>query len=309
MGATNGTQVNIHLDRENPFFYAGERISGTVDMYIKEGQVEADEIYIQLQGEAAFRTIRTVYDYQGRLRTETDYRNTVFLKEKSVIERPVPGQNELIYPAGQYSWRFDIAIPNPLPPTLNGRMKYPHVRYHLGFVIDKPWYKPNKHETVPLMIYPYINLSNNPQYMSPSLFANNNWKDVTLRVSLDRLGYVPGEMITGTVEIENPQRLLLKEIHATLAQHNKVHDQRIKEKVFDTHLSTIVFTKEEHTIERIALPIPYKYLAPSFVFHGGYGYSYGVDVEVFYMLEFTVKAEGIFTNFEINMPITIGTAL
>lgn len=306
MGSSNSAHISIHLDRANPFFYAGERVSGTVNVHLKEGNIKIDEIFMLLLGETGYTTaITVVTGGNGSSHTQTNYHKNTFLKEKALLGSPGPEQKELIYQTGQYSWRFDMLLPNQLPPTVNEHKKYPHVRYYLKFVIDKPWYKPNANETLALIVYPCVNPLMNSQSMASNQFDNHNRKDVTLRGNLDKLGYVSGDMITGTIEIDNPKRVLLKGIHVSLVQHNKIECNTRKEKIIDTTLSAITHTKAENVIEKIAFSIPHGYLAPTYHFHGGYNDK--AYAEVFYTLEFTVKAEGMFTNFDATVPIMIGT--
>ncbi|CAF1433430.1 unnamed protein product [Rotaria sp. Silwood1] len=305
MGSSNSVHVTLNLDRTNPFFYAGELVSGTANVNIKEGQVKVDEIFIVLKGETGYTTTRTVHESNGSTHTVTDYHTISFFLEKKILESPGLREKELVYHCGQHSWQFEIPLPPQLPPTINEPRKYPHVRYSLKFVIDKPWYKRNTNEILWLTVFPYVNLLNNPQFLTSSIFGNHNRKHVTLKGNINKLGYVLGEMITGTLEIENPEKTLLKQIYLTLIQHCRIESNTKKEKIVETILPTIVNTKEEHIMQKFSLVIPLTHIAPSYAFSGGFHHT--TNVHINYFLEFDVKAEGMFTNFDVSIPITIGT--
>ncbi|CAF1232387.1 unnamed protein product [Rotaria magnacalcarata] len=305
MGSGNSAQININLDRAVPFFYSGESVSGSVNVNITEGQIKVDEVFIVLKGEAGYTTTRTVSNSNGSTHTQTDYHTICFFSEKKVLDSPGLGKNELEYHSGKYAWRFDIPLTPHLPPTINESNKYPRVRYYLKFVIDKPWYKRNADETLYLTVFPHINLSSNPQCLAPSLFGDHNRKDVTVKGTIDKLGYVPGETITGKLEIENPRRILLKKLHLSLVQQSRIECNTHKVTIFEMILPTITNTRQEQIVERFSLAIPQTYVAPSYQFMGGFHHTANVNIS--YMLEFNVKIEGMFTNLNINIPITLGT--
>ncbi|CAF1238335.1 unnamed protein product [Adineta steineri] len=236
MGSNNSVLIDIHLDRTNPLYYAGETVSGTINVHFKAGQIKVDEIILLLSGEVGYTTTRSVNDSNGSSHTETHYHTKSFLKIKNIVESPQPEQKVLVYYAGDYSWRFDIVLPAHLPPSLNLPRSYPHVRYYLKLVMDKPWYKRNTKEILYLTVFPRVNIMQNPQLLVPTIFGNHNRKDVTLKGNINKLAYLQ---------------------------------------------------------------------APSYDFHGDFDCKTFVDVS--YGLEFHVKAEGMFTNFNVSIPITIVT--
>ncbi|CAF4021812.1 unnamed protein product, partial [Rotaria sp. Silwood1] len=289
MGSSNSVNITINLYRTNPFFYAGESVTGTVSVNIKEGHITVDELFIVLKDETGYTTTHTIHESNGSTRTETHYHHTiVFFSEKNIFERPGSGKKkESVYLSGQYLWRFDIQLPPQLPSTTNES-------HNLG-----------TNETLYLTVFPRVNLLNNPQCLISSVFGNHNRKDVTLKGNIYKLGYVPGEMITGILEIENPRKILLKQVYLSLIQHYRIECNTGKETIIQTILPTIVNTKQEHITEKFSIAIPLTYLAPSYEFHGGFQHM--ANVHVNYILEFDVKAEGMFTNFDVNIPITLAT--
>ncbi|CAF3843932.1 unnamed protein product [Rotaria sp. Silwood1] len=325
MGSGNSVNVAISLDRINPFFYAGEVVSGTVTAKLMKEHVNVDQVFVVLNGETGYTTTRTVHQSDGSqcmfppptgsmctfdrpnssTRTETEYYTSRFLSEKRLLEGPGLLMKTSANLSGQYSWQFSFQLPAQLPPSINNPHNYPHVRYYLSLVIDKPWYERNETETLYLTVFPRVNLSNHLEYLMPSIIGNHNRKDVTIKGSMKKFFYVPGEIITGTLEIENPQKSTLKHIYLTLIQHYKIESVTEKKIIAQTTIPTIVHTKERQIMETFSVQIPFELLPPSYQFHGGFPHTSKVDVN--YILKIEVKASGIFTNFDVSIPIIIGT--
>ncbi|CAF3596009.1 unnamed protein product [Rotaria sp. Silwood1] len=305
MGNSNSSAIAINLDRNNLFYFSGEYVSGKVDLNIIEGKLEADEIYIALTGEIGYTTTRTVSTDRGRTSTRTEYHHVPFYSAKAIFARREPGQQELVYGQGQYSWSFQIPLTDYLPPTINQPQSYPHVRYYLQVVIDKPWYKPNTRETRYLTIFPRVNLLQYPQCLLSTIFGNQNRKDITLKGTLNKLGYVLGESIYMTLEIENPRRVLIQRIDLSMLQSYRIAQNSRGYTVFQTTLPNILNFKDHQIRETFSIIIPSVPIPPSYQFQGGIQRFALVNIS--YMLRFAVKVEGIFTNFDVNIPITLGT--
>ena len=179
------------------------------------------------------------------------------------------------------------------------------MRYYLQVVIDKPWYKPNTRETRYLTVFPRVNLLQNPQCLQPTIFGNQNRKDITLKGTLNKLGYVPGELIHITLEIENPRRVLIKHIDLSMLQSYRIGQNSRGYTIFQTTLPNILNSKDQQIKETFSITIPSIPIPPSYQFQGGI--QVAVFVNIRYILRFAVKVEGMFTNFNVDIPITIGT--
>lgn len=305
MGNSCRSNITISVDRPNSLYISGEIVNGMVTLNISEGQMQADEIYLTLTGEIGYTTTRTVSNGRGGTTTKTEYHHVPFYLAKAIFARPNPGAKELVLGQGQYSWPFQIPLADHLPPTLNQPQAYPHVRYYTQVVIDKPWYKPNTRETRYLTVFPRVNLLQNPQCLIPSMLANRNRKDITLKGTLNKLGYVPGEMMSVTLELENPKRTLVQRIELSMVQAYQIARQTRGYTVFNTILPKILNTKDMQIRETFLIVIPNFPLPPSHIFQGGL--ERHVYTHVHYTLKIAVKVEGMFTNFDLSLPITIGT--
>ncbi|UJR11045.1 hypothetical protein I4U23_015229 [Adineta vaga] len=305
MGNSNSSAITINLDRNNPFYFSNEIVSGTVGLNILQGKIEANEIYVSLTGEIGYTTTRTVSNSRGQSSTRTEYHHVPFYSAKGIFAQPEVGQTELVLNQGQYSWPFQISLTDYLPPTLNYPHAYPHVRYYLQVVIDKPWYKPNTRETQYLSVYPRVNLLHMPQCLVSTCFGNQNRKHITLRGTLNKLGYVPGELITFTLDIDNPRKVLIQHIDLSMLQSYRIGQNTRGYTIFQTTLPKICNTKEQQIRETYAIVIPLVSMAPSYQFQGGITRSAFVNIT--YLLRFAVKVEGMFTDFDVKIPITVGT--
>lgn len=325
----HSSAITINLDRPNLFYFTDETISGTVELRLPDGKAEADEVYIELKGEIGYTTTRIVHPYYGYVtnpsydsyhnytpnkgtgypnyytRPETQYHHVPFHATKTVLSKLMPGQNSVVYANGNYSWPFQIPLSTYLPPTIYAPQSYPHVKYYLQVVIDKPWYKPNTKERRYITIYPRVNLLHNPQSLQPTTFGNQNRRDIILKGTLNKTGYVPGEVVYITLEIANPQRILLKSIDLSMIQSSRIGEMSRDYDIFQMKLPNIMNTKNEYIMESVPVRIPLMILPPSYQFQGGLQRVAFVSNQ--YMLKFVVRVEGFFTNFDINIPIVLGT--
>ncbi|CAF3540265.1 unnamed protein product [Rotaria sp. Silwood1] len=141
MGNGNSSAITINLDRNNLLYFSDETVSGTIDLNIRQGKLKADEIYIILMGEIG-NTTMPVFSHSNsgflaRSSVKPKYHHIPFYSAKVIIVPPVR-QKKLIFGQGQYSWPFDIPLTDYLPPTFDEPQSFPHVRYYLQVVIDKP---------------------------------------------------------------------------------------------------------------------------------------------------------------------------
>ncbi|CAF1133618.1 unnamed protein product [Didymodactylos carnosus] len=303
---SGSSRIAITFDRGETFYFANEIVSGKVQLnIIGDDRIKVDEVYLTLTGEIGYTTTKTLYTSKGGKQTRTEYHDVPFFQSKIVLAHPEPPQTELIYTEGQYSWLFSIPLTAYLPPTVGQPHKYPHVCYYVQVVLNKPWYKPNTRQTFYITVFPRVNLLHITNIFLSTIYGNQNRKDVTLKGALNKLGFVPGETISSTLEIHNPKHILIKHINISLVDTLQIASNRRRHYVFRTTLPRIINTHDETICETFSVIIPSMYLAPSYKYTGGLRSTAHVCIS--YALRFEVKVEGIFTNFDITIPITIGT--
>jgi hypothetical protein len=150
-----------------------------------------------------------------------------------------------------------------------------------------------------------LNLLPNPQYLLPITLQNENRKDITLKATLDKSGYVPGEIIHIKLEIENPEKVCVQSIGLSLLQSFRIQQNTRGYNIFQTTLPNIKDFQDGEIKENYSIKIPSTTLPPTYQFQGGVQ-KFAV-VNISYLLRFAVEVEGIFTNFNVDVPITLGT--
>jgi hypothetical protein len=305
MGNSNNSRITIYLDRNNPFYFSDESVSGAVGLNIYQGKQKVDEIYITLTGEVVYKTTEIFTIVRGRTATRTEYHHVPVYFNKVIFAQIEPGEKEITYDQGQYLWLFEIPLTDYLPPTINQFETYSFIRYNLEVVMNKPWYRPNKREIKYLTIYPHVNLLQNPQCLSPTIFRKENKKKITLKITLNKLGYVHGELIIFKLEIENPRIILIKYINLSLLQLNQIEKTAHGNTLFQTTLPNVRNLKDQQIRKIFAITIPSIAIPPSYQFQGGI--EKNISVKIYYFLRFAVKVQGIFTDFDLDIPIILGT--
>ena len=134
------------------------------------------------------------------------YHHVSFYSKTFSLIQANDGEKEFVLNQGNYSWPFDISLSEPLPPTINDPHFYPHVRYRLQVVINEFWYKRNTKQTVNVTIYPHVNLLDDMNCLLLTRFGNENRKDLCLRGSINKTGFVLNETLQLTLDIDNPAK-------------------------------------------------------------------------------------------------------
>jgi hypothetical protein len=304
MGNDSSSGITIDVDRTNLFYYSGETVCGTVKLNITEENLETREIYISITGEVGYGNIQSAPNGEGIHLSPSEYIQTQFYCKKVSLSGPNMTEQEFIYNRGQYAWPFRIPLIDHLPPTINKPDVFPRVRYYLEVVIDKPWYKSNITRKKYLTIYPRVNLLQNPQCLSPSIFECGNRKDIILTTTMNKLGYVPGENIQFTLDIQNPRKLLIQNINLSMLKYYRIGHRLNQCMLYKITLPKIENLTNAQIMELFSIKIPSIQYPPSYKFEGE---NISAFVHIYYMLKLTVKIEGVFTNCHMRIPITLGT--
>ena len=302
MGNDISSGITIDLDRNDLFYYSGETVCGTVGLNVTEDNLETREIYISLIGEVGYGTIRSAPN--GVHLSPNEYIQTQFYSKKVSLSRSNMAEERLIYNRGQYVWPFQLPLIDHLPPTINKPDVFPHVRYYLQVVIDKPWYTSNTRRKKLLTIYPRVNLLQNRRCLSPTTFECENRKDILLKATFNRLGFVPGENIQFTLIIQNPRKLLIRNIDLSMLKCYRIETELNKCIVYKTTLPKIENLTDTQVMEIFSIKLPSTQYPPSYKFQGE---NISPFVHIYYILKLTVKIEGVFTNCHMHIPIILGT--
>jgi hypothetical protein len=300
MGNSSSNTISINLEQNKLFYFTDEIVSGTVDVNIIDEKIAANEIYITLTGEIGSTTTQHGYG-RGSSRVPENSELS-FYSAKVIFAQREPEEEELIFNQGKYSWPFQFQLTDCLPPTISQPNSYPYIQYYLQFVIDKPWYKPNTRENRYIMVYPHVNLLQNFQCLLPTTFENHNRNEIKLKGTINKTGYVPGDAIQFTLEIENSQNVLIKNIDLSMIQSYQIGVDTRGDTLFITTLPNILNLKDQQIKETFSVLIPSERIPPSYQFKRTTAF-----VNIYYFLKFEVKLGGILENFSVDIPITLGT--
>ena len=133
-----------------------------------------------------------------------------------------------------------------------------------------------------------------------------NRQDVSVKVNLPHgLSYVAGEVIQGTIEIDNPQSIHIKRIECTIDRSFRVESEETNDRIVNITLPCINGSEAKHLEEIFDIQIPDD-LPPTFKFvnHGGIR-NIGVVVRVSYTITFEVCVVGLLADFSVKQPLTI----
>jgi hypothetical protein len=157
-------------------------------------------------------------------------------------------------------------------------------------------------------VFPRVNILHTFDSREKIPFSYLNRKEVQLNGYLLRGSTIPNEKLSLYINLKNPKQSIIKRIEAVLIQHHQIAQSHHEEIIFRINLPELHEfngTKFERTFD---LVIPSLDLAPSYEFMAQFNRR-AHPVVTRYELELKVKAHGVFTDFEVKLPVIIGTEL
>lgn len=138
-----------------------------------------------------------------------------------------------------------------------------------------------------------------------SITFDTKRKNIKIKGRLQHAGLIPGEETTLSLSIYNPNHTSIKRIDVCLIQHYEIEECRHRSEVGRLSIPDLVNTSEEHirTICPVAIPIG---IPPTHNFETSNRHT-SVTVSVYYDLRLEVKVRGLFSDFDLQVPIMIGT--
>ena len=153
-------------------------------------------------------------------------------------------------------------------------------------------------------MYPRVNLlhiSNSQR----ALKFDTKRKDITVKGILPRSGFIPGERVNVSLEIHNLNRISIKHMDICLVQRYEIDQCRRRLELVRFSVAEVCGTNDEFMQATCPITIP-QGIAPSYAYESRNS-RVNVLVNVFYDLRVEVKAKGLFTDFDLLVPIIIGT--
>ncbi|KAJ8380578.1 hypothetical protein SKAU_G00013560 [Synaphobranchus kaupii] len=197
-------EINFDALNERNVFVCGDVISGRIIFKISK-EIRVNSITVIVKGKASVAWSTGSSKHRRHHSAREEY---FTMKCEDVIQQNAIGAGETVLPSGThvYPFRFQLPLGN-FPSSfqgVNGR-----VVYSLVVEIHRPWHLAKEFRSE-LNFVSHID-ANHPQLLEP-LSASNNKEvgclcctsgPVSMRVQLERKGYVPGEMIHIIADFEN----------------------------------------------------------------------------------------------------------
>lgn len=291
------TVCEFKFDRANALFYSGEKITGRIILRTTTPKAITG-IYILFVGLA-----KVAFDETRSSHTTDEMRNERFVSTAvetyTRFEQNLAERGELA--AGTHNYSFSIPLPPHCPTSCLGR--YGKVSYNLSLVVDRALMK--KVFKQPLAVLQHYDLNLHPEMLKPIELTSTRtfWPssgDVQLSLHIPFGGYVPGQSIDYTLDVDNKSEVNLKAFMMTLIQTYTF-------KVNTTRRHNTSYKRGERQNEGVTRQTARKI-----------GASYEIPtvppstqgphiIEIGYQLRLTVIFSGLHMKWNITVPITIGT--
>lgn len=210
-----------------------------------------------------------------------------------------------------FNFTLPVELPPSLPPTGSSYNPQPYVSYFLRMVLElKKWYQSNLRHSIPITVYPRINIQH--ELYQPLKMEYENRKNVRLHINIPQSVILPNVPILIQYEIYNPNRSTVNVIIVQLCQYRHMGSRGFyKQIIFDIEIPNINEFNGEHLHSNFGLTIPADHLPPTS------SYTFGSEsrllscnpTSVSYELIVEAKMSGLFTDFSMKCPITIGISI
>lgn len=220
--------LKIIFDNSKNTFCSGQTVSGRLVV-----QLDAPEylhsILVKMRGEAncSWNETKTVRRNGNDETQTTTYKDHDLYFENHVTLFGGSGNTEVLQ-AGSHFFQFSMLLPDHLPASFEG--KYGHIRYAVKGILHRPW--THDHEVMAVFIVmPNLDLNLDPLNSVPVQLEKTKYfcccccksGPLTYVAYLPGKGYVPGQDIPITVEIENGSNVKVREVTCELLKTVSYH--------------------------------------------------------------------------------------
>lgn len=196
---------SILLQKQNPIYYSGETVAGTVIVRVIE-RLKCNSISMTILGRAKVHwteTRRRSHTSNGKTHTHTE--TVHFTAEESYLNSTTPfmmkqPESDMYIEAGDYSYPFQILLPPNLPTSFEHQ--FGQIRYSISATIDIPWAF-DKHTTRSFSVISNTDLNSiGPQIRQPYGLSGEKifccWccasEPALANFEILKGGYVPGNV-------------------------------------------------------------------------------------------------------------------
>ncbi|XP_041369217.1 arrestin domain-containing protein 17-like [Gigantopelta aegis] len=226
------TVFEIVLSNQQCVYYPGQMLQGHVIVELSE-EMKMRGIRLQFYGGSQVHWTERHSTGSGKNRRTTTRHYSAseqYFNSVLVLFGKAEGQSgdNPVLPAGRYSYQFNFQLPCDIPSSFEGSVG--RVRYWLSCVIDKPW-KFDHNTKKAFTVINLLDLNTEPTAVQGAQGSGSKTLcclccksgPITCKFTLDKLGYVPGEIIPVRGEIINHSNRRMAKSYAEFIMVTKYH--------------------------------------------------------------------------------------
>lgn len=212
--------LKIELDNPSAVYIPGQKLSGKV-IIKNQKPIKARFLKICIHGNANTAWLeQRPLPFGAGFQTSSHSATKNYLTGETIAWSSENGTNEI--PAGTSFIAFRFDLPVDCPPSYKGSHGW--IRYSISVKLDRPGMFNNK-SYASFSVAPQYDVMTNPTAMTPiigtvskttGLLSGN--RIVKMTINLPKHGYVPGEDIPITVDIDNGSKSSITAIRTKLCQ-------------------------------------------------------------------------------------------
>ncbi|XP_014254041.1 arrestin domain-containing protein 3-like [Cimex lectularius] len=303
------SNVRIVFDSPTNSYYAGTTVTGRVIVNFDKPK-KARGLKVKITGEAKVSWVGTESyrkdDGQTEDRSVSYHAEEEYFSNKYYLLGGASGEIEI--PAGENVYPFNTTLPPQLPTSFDGERG--HVRYTVVATIDRPWksdFEAKSHFTVITPVdLNYIAIAKEQVKQEISKYfccCCCKSGPLTLVVCLPHKGYVPGQTVPVTVEVDNASNVQVDKmeckIFKTIKWTARIPRQDTKLDVVDLiklQVEGVAGGGSKTTTHNLALPeMPYVNVDACSI------------IDITFALKVKAVVGGCHKNLELEVPLVLGT--
>lgn len=222
MGFLGLKDCEIILTNPSNIYYPGQIVKGQVKLTL-DAPKTIRGIIIRFIGEAKTRWRRDYYHETAHRRTHHSVRHMRGYEQFIMRQYYMIGgkRSKEQLPAGIHTYPFTLDLPDVLPSSFESRIG--NIRYTIKVIVERPW-RLNQENSIRYTVISPTDYTDNARLTQPlkhtlekSFFCfrceSGPLKVITI---LPQSGYVPGQIIPITCEIDNKSHVKLREVKYAL---------------------------------------------------------------------------------------------
>ncbi|KAI5695943.1 hypothetical protein M8J75_005840 [Diaphorina citri] len=290
-------EFRIEFDSPTSAYYAGQIVSGRVILNLHDKPKKVRAVIIHFKGEA-----KVEYSGQHRVRKDngdTENENVQFKASEDYYDFKYNlfggSEAEMEIPQGSHVYPFSSTLPPTLPSSFDG--EHGCVRYKVTARLDRPWKFDETVEAV-FFVEP-INQEVSKNFCC--LWCQSG--PLQLSVSAPFSGFVPGQTIPITIDVENGSNIAVDDVVIELTKYTtwKATEPSSSEKydkldLVSEQLGGLVVNSSKHWNHQLVVPVfPYVNLHNCHI------------IQQEFKLSVTAKVSGVHKDLVVKVPIVMGS--